>query len=1466
MSVDSTVVPYVIEADQSYTQVEITTIPVSGVYGSTVVNNAPSSPSSGVVTFTGTVNIDLEEGNTVVQFISRNYNPATILWIALSSHNVGDRLVDDNGYVQEALIVTGPSGATKPVTFTVAGEANDVNLDITGIAISNSILTVTAANSLTVGQVLYLYDLQVATFLNGVTVTVTSATGSAFTASYSYGSPGNPATYPPTLDSGLAGIVTQDGGVTWVNQGLYEVSPIVRFTIIPFISGSSAVIGPPSAINAYKSQVACRVEWLMPAFAGTVGTKVMLSTDSAGVNPPYVQYGDVVPVTAVSRVSTQTLSSVTNTSYDPETGKQVITTTNQTQEFTYNYVDIPPSAVSNANQFYALLSTVVQDPVTNALFESQQNGPILCGFVNLHLVSPTDFLALQRKEDIAGRLITNMTTLYPDLDLSPRSELRDLLIDPVAIELSNMSVREWFDRCSASVSAMSQIDNANGNGISDPFNTSSIKQQIARAFGLSASDTQTLVNNQFDVLGESVGLTRGGATGSVVTLTFYTYVKPTQQTNFNIGTICSTFADSTTAALTFTTTGSAVVTPNSAASFYDQNNGWWAVSVPASCQTTGSATNVGAGTISTVSSGAPSGWNVTNLVPAVFGQDDEINSKFASRIATRQIVGVDSGTRNGYLTSALGTPGIVAATVVAAGDIEMLRDWDNIRQKHVFGCVDVYVQGVSSSQNDDTVAFSYQNSSDPTSIAQAFTTWLQVAPTAPNSLIFQQVNNPQGLTTFNQLPWPLYQVVFLVISGISGTFFLGVDRSQINTRTGVISLNPNDVSYTVPALFSHPPDTVGQVRVPYLTNQQVMNAAPTNVKYYLLARLQSPLVDVPSKQPVLNINSVVGQPTFTGTVPEDLLDLVHTSDFLLYGGSNQAGDEVQVASTSLEVLPPTTTVTASTSAPVTIDSGMGVPIDPNGVIGDVLSVRSMDLSILYANGVDYAIVSTGPYHTYGLSLLPVIANVTQVAISGNVLTAMCANDFLTGAVLTFSTMATATFLSGQTVTVASSNGTSFTAVYTYAGTYGPTQDTGTVTGYSIQDNQQVVVSYNKFDLNENLSFASAEVQTLNGTTYSTLANSGFVRNTWLPESWNRFGLTTDGSLVAAGVSHDSRYIKVMYNGTVMVENVDFVLNVNAVSGLASIARNLSGSVSPPTVTSRIPDGGAVLVSYFYTEVFDVATEFPSFVPILANQLASSKAAAASVIIKAMVANPIDITLAVSLSSGVSSSTMDPVIRTAIDRVLDNAPAGGTLYQSAIVSAIQAITGVQSVVIPLIKCAKSDGSYDIGVVIPTGTAWIPLGQDPLFSQYFGSSNALPVPSNSFISSSAVLPDLTFPSGGPPAAFVGLLYQGQEYSRAYSPLDFITRAAISPPISSSQNGFFYIIGSGDQIAWTATSGNQSIPLSGHQQRVVITIPADTSTPSLRSYFVTYTVEGEGSAKDVTLSSTEYFTPGRVTILYE
>ena len=69
-----------------------------------------------------------------------------------------------------------------------------------------------------------------------------------------------------------------------------------------------------------------------------------------------------------------------------------------------------------------------------------------------------------------------------------------MFIDPFSIELASMSVREWFARVSESISAISQVDNVSGNGVSDPFQSSPYKQQIARAFGLSAISTQTPVS------------------------------------------------------------------------------------------------------------------------------------------------------------------------------------------------------------------------------------------------------------------------------------------------------------------------------------------------------------------------------------------------------------------------------------------------------------------------------------------------------------------------------------------------------------------------------------------------------------------------------------------------------------------------------------------------------------------------------------------------------------------------------------------------------------------------------------------------------------------------------------------------------------------------------------------------------------------------------------------------------------
>jgi hypothetical protein len=860
----------------------------------------------------------------------------------------------------------------------------------------------------------------------------------------------------------------------------------------------------------------------------------------------------------------------------------------------------------------------------------------------------------------------------------------------------------------------------------------------------------------------------------------------------------------------------------------------------------------------------PTGVNVTNLSGAAFGTDQESNSAFAARIQARKFTGNDSSSANGYKVTALGTPGIISVQVVAAGDLEMLRDWDPTRLKHVFGAVDIYARGTTFSQQDEFVPFSYANNG-------AYGTTTSYATLAYISGNTFQIQN-SGL-----LPFPPYDGVELLVVA-SNPFYLSLDRAQFNVTTGQIILNPNDLAY------QYSGSTITNAKVPKLinsapaTNQTALaalsSASPGSYSFALFMRLASPFSHVPALQPVLQVYSVTGSATGTGVIPSTDVTLIHTSDYLLDGGSNDAGDIVQVALTSA---PAQTTITVGPLAsPTLIDIGMNQPL-ANGVPQDVLSVRSLDLSTLYVFGKDYKIVAYGPYYQYALQPLTSSATLTQLTISNNILTVAVANDFGAGASVTLSGIQDPTFasiLNGQSVTIATASPTQFTATFIYQNT-GPTLTSGVVTGSAIQQNQQIVVAYNKYVLYERLSFVSGETQVLSGTLPTTLDNDGFVYNTWLPQSYstgvfnstqintgnlpaippfsfNPLSLILDGwngqfgadggldvigsatndalGLVGNQIPYASRYIKVT-NGTPTVlykENLDYTLTVDPTSGSATLARILTG---------RIPDGGTVLVSYFTTETFTVSTQYPTFVELLANTISQTQSAAADVLIKAMVANSVDITMTVTLNSNTSAATVDPAIRTAINVVLDNSST--TLFQSELVSQVQAVTGVQSVELPLIKCAKSDGSYDIGVVIPTGTLWTQTNTT----------------NNAWITTNPVLPDTTIDTGGEPTAIVDVLYQGQVFRRATSLADFtnnspaVPHLAVAPGVVNSTPGSFYIYGNTD-------------PNSG---KVALTIPLDIPTPAQLSFFVTYQVFNASGANDVTVSPTEYLAPGTVTINY-
>jgi hypothetical protein len=440
---------------------------------------------------------------------------------------------------------------------------------------------------------------------------------------------------------------------------------------------------------------------------------------------------------------------------------------------------------------------------------------------------------------------------------------------------------------------------------------------------------------------------------------------------------------------------------------------------------------------------------------------------------------------------------------------------------------------------------------------------------------------------------------------------------------------------------------------------------------------------------------------------------------------------------------------------------------------------SSDMSTVYTLGVDYSIVAAGPYRSYALNIL-----------------------------------------TGSAITVSSTT--------------------------------QVLVAFNQFLLRESVTLQTDTI-TLTGSTPASLSQQGFVDNSWLPANHGNTTLLLNGQsvngaaptgLIGAGVTPADRFILVEFNNgqntVTCINGPDFTLDITPGTGAATITRVIGG---------QIPSGGTVSVSYFFVEVLQIATEFPAFVEQVSLAVNKMRAAGADIVIKAMVQNAIDLDFAVVLKPNTTPAAVDGTLRTQCALAVQAAQAtqtqanqAATFSQSSLVALLQSVPGVQSIQLPLLKCARADGSYDIGVVIPTGTTWLPLSTDVSFS-------GLSLPPNSFISQAQLLPDPTIPSGGTPNQFVGLSMESQEFRRALSVQDFLT----------STTNSFYFIGTDDEI-------NADLPLPNTEsQKILVCTPGSTANPNLMSFFATYAVSGASSADDITVVAPEVLTLGSVNIAY-
>jgi hypothetical protein len=352
-----------------------------------------------------------------------------------------------------------------------------------------------------------------------------------------------------------------------------------------------------------------------------------------------------------------------------------------------------------------------------------------------------------------------------------------------------------------------------------------------------------------------VNVIRRGATQAVGTVVFYIQTAPIRDMTVNQGAIVTSPGnlDQGIPSENYQVLVSKTLSFATASQFYNSQTQRYELSCDVQAVSAGSQGNTDSYTINTVTSGADSDFQVENPNPIEFGQDTETNDALAGRLELALFA--DTGTAGGYARTTLAVQGVQDVKVVKAMDALMIRDYDPVRQTHVGGKVDIYVQGRLEKQVTDQIAFSYQ------SIAET-----QGGQVGENFLVLNAVSFQFQSTNANVT---------------AHTPIFDVSRVHNSTRNADYDI----AGYQI----------IGQGNIIDLDETK-----PTNV---LIGLASTDIVQVDYKyrssdtfvlgnQPVDSIVSVVGQ--LSGTLTPDNWDLVKLQDPLDKGGSNESSDSLRI--------------------------------------------------------------------------------------------------------------------------------------------------------------------------------------------------------------------------------------------------------------------------------------------------------------------------------------------------------------------------------------------------------------------------------------------------------------------------------------------------------------------------------------------------------------------------------------------
>lgn len=1061
----------------------------------------------------------------------------------------------------------------------------------------------------------------------------------------------------------------------------------------------------PTGLTVEVSSNSIKISWVANSESDIKGYNIYNSTTSGGGVSGYVKLNN-----ELISIYSELKDIVTNSTTSVEIiGGQRKTTTIETVTPTYFYSYNHANLLEEKNQYYVV--TAVNNTDEESLYSIEVYG------IPLIITTSIVNYPVRTSSDVSLSMITKVLDRQPKIDIKPGTMTRDLHIDPHASEFGNLYIYIDFLVKSQSFITLLNIDDPNNTGTSIAVSDSTYKQQLKAALQLATdADVQSVIDFAFDSLAANFKVYRGSATASIGEVEFYTTIEPTATITVPQGSVISTTATSAKPAINFKTLSEVKMIISSIDSYYNPATQRYEVSASVQAVDVGEQTNVASNTIT---NSTFTQLQVTNVKPTEGGQDRESNNHFASR-AMLAFTGLDVGTKDGYLKTAIETQYVEDVLVVDAGHPLMQRDYDPIRAKHLYGKVDIYFKGNVLESHTDTFGFLFNGVHREDMEIDVST--IESATSATNMRIY--TINPDVSITY-----PIYYIQEIInvtkseSYDLTGNFTLFKNAVELlkskytlNLVTGEIELvSALTVGDSITADYEYKVDIVNEI---------VLAAAVGTENYVFLdATSLGKNVSIFSDKIYLNrINTFSIDPS-TNELTILPRHVYHTADAIKITSSSTMPSPL-IADTVYYVIKITNTRIKLATTAANANAGIAIDILTSGV--GTLHIQPA-IAITLVRDIDYKIY----YKTVGLQLRgkvtfsfisfpaglvsgdvvtadykyvePIIGEVVIASASGGETTAQLANGNVVEAV---DIESNGTFVDINNTNAINSainmlSTDTIRMTYKYKNTSPvifpdqPVEDiisVITMDGDILQEGTQYV--FNKVDdmlLDGNSTKTSRSIQLL----YD--ASAGLPKGQLL-ENTDSISLPANEYVDLSKKGIDENTIVV----TNLTDTITYVLNNDYLLMMSDTAFNYISIAR--SITSSITSGQTVKVSYKYGEPVTVTYNINSLIGPLQQKIDVKRHITADVLVK--LANKIDVDLefTVKLKFGASSPVVKDTLANNISAIFNQKKMGQRISQSDVIAVIDDTKGIDYIVLPLTKMIISDGTHIANEQIPKNAVW------------------------------------------------------------------------------------------------------------------------------------------------------------------